>query len=87
MIDLSTDEGIRAAMVEVTSRPATDKTLRGAIKPYLDALLAADAAPAVGESLELDMKRLVGGQVRKLECLSGSRLDMWLDGVHRVRRP
>jgi len=23
-----------------TSRPATDKTLRGALKPYLDALLA-----------------------------------------------
>ena len=49
-----------------TSRPATDKTLRGAIKPYLDALLAADAAPAVGESLELDLTATLSAESRDL---------------------
>jgi len=38
-----------------TSRPATDKTLRGAIKPYLDSVGAtsADGKPAVDRSLTL----------------------------------
>jgi hypothetical protein len=39
-----------------TSRPATDKTLRGAIKPYLDsvgATNAADGRPAVDRTLTL----------------------------------
>ena len=49
-----------------TSRPATDKTLRGAIKPYLDAMLAADAAPAVGESLELDLTATLSAESRDL---------------------
>ncbi len=49
-----------------TSRPATDKTLRGAIKPYLDALLAAETAPAVGESLELDLTATLSAESRDL---------------------
>jgi hypothetical protein len=39
-----------------TSRPATDKTLRGAIKPYLDSLgtgTTADGAPVVNRDLTL----------------------------------
>ena len=39
-----------------TSRPATDKTLRGAIKPYLDSLgtgTTADGVPAVNRDLAL----------------------------------
>jgi len=38
-----------------TSRPATDKTLRGAVKPYLDALLAAGSLADDGDSLDLTM--------------------------------
>jgi len=34
-----------------TSRPATDKTLRGAVKPYLDALLAQGRLGEAGESV------------------------------------
>ena len=49
-----------------TSRPATDKTLRGAIKPYLDALLAAETAPAIGESLELDLTATLSAESRDL---------------------
>ena len=36
-----------------TSRPATDKTLRGAVKPYLDALLATGALAQDGDSVPL----------------------------------
>ena len=49
-----------------TSRPATDKTLRGAIKPYLDALLAAGTAPAVGESLTLELTASLAAEGRDL---------------------
>jgi len=49
-----------------TSRPATDKTLRGAIKPYLDALLAAGTAPAVGESLTLELSANLAAEGRDL---------------------
>ena len=35
-----------------TSRPATDKTLRGAVKPYLDSLLAQAALAADGASVD-----------------------------------
>jgi hypothetical protein len=36
-----------------TSRPATDKTLRGAVKPYLDALLATGGLADDGDSVAL----------------------------------
>ncbi len=36
-----------------TSRPATDKTLRGAVKPYLDALLATGWLSQAGDSVAL----------------------------------
>ena len=36
-----------------TSRPATDKTLRGAVKPYLDALIATGALAQDGDSVPL----------------------------------
>jgi hypothetical protein len=49
-----------------TSRPATDKTLRGAIKPYLDALLAAGTAPGVGESLTLQLTASLAAENRDL---------------------
>jgi hypothetical protein len=49
-----------------TSRPATDKTLRGAIKPYLDSLLAAGTAPAVGESLSLELTARLAAENRDL---------------------
>ena len=46
-----------------TSRPATDKTLRGAIKPYLDALLQQGGLDADGDSVALSLTaELVAGQ-------------------------
>ena len=38
-----------------TSRPATDKTLRGAVKPYLDALLATGGLAEDGDSVALSL--------------------------------
>jgi len=49
-----------------TSRPATDKTLRGAIKPYLDSLLAAGTAPSVGMLLPLDLTATLAAEGREL---------------------
>ena len=43
-------------LVGDTSRPATDKTLRGAIKPYLDSVgtgTTADGVPVVNRDLTL----------------------------------
>jgi hypothetical protein len=49
-----------------TSRPATDKTLRGAMKPYLDARLAAGIAPAVGQTLLLELTASLAAEGRDL---------------------
>ena len=49
-----------------TSRPATDKTLRGALKPYLDSQLAAGTAPAVGQSLPLQLTATLAAEGREL---------------------
>ena len=38
-----------------TSRPATDKTLRGAVKPYLDHLLAQGQLAADGDAVPLTL--------------------------------
>ena len=46
-----------------TSRPATDKTLRGAVKPYLDALLATGGLAQDGESVALSLSaEIVAGE-------------------------
>lgn len=46
-----------------TSRPATDKTLRGAVKPYLDALLATGGLADDGDSLTLALTaEIVAGE-------------------------
>ena len=46
-----------------TSRPATDKTLRGAVKPYLDALLRQGTIGADGDAVSLSLTaELVAGQ-------------------------
>lgn len=46
-----------------TSRPATDKTLRGAVKPYLDALLATGGLADDGDSVPLTLTaELVAGE-------------------------
>jgi len=46
-----------------TSRPATDKTLRGAVKPYLDALLATGSLAADGDSVDLALSaEIVAGE-------------------------
>lgn len=58
-----------------TSRPATDKTLRGAIKPYLDALLADGTAPAVGASLPLELTATLAAEGRELPIGGSIRVD------------
>jgi hypothetical protein len=46
-----------------TSRPATDKTLRGAVKPYLDALLATGGLAQDGDSVALSLSaEIVAGE-------------------------
>lgn len=46
-----------------TSRPATDKTLRGAVKPYLDALLATGGLTQAGDSVALVLSaEIVAGE-------------------------
>lgn len=46
-----------------TSRPATDKTLRGAVKPYLDSLLAGGGLAADGDSVALTLTaEIVAGE-------------------------
>ncbi|MFM8414657.1 MAG: hypothetical protein ACKOCX_08025 [Planctomycetota bacterium] len=46
-----------------TSRPATDKTLRGAVKPYLDALLATGGLAEDGDSVLLTLTaEIVAGE-------------------------
>jgi hypothetical protein len=46
-----------------TSRPATDKTLRGALKPYLDTLLQQGRLGADGDAVSLTISaELVAGQ-------------------------
>jgi hypothetical protein len=46
-----------------TSRPATDKTLRGAAKPYLDALLATGGLAEDGDSVALTLSaEIVAGE-------------------------
>jgi hypothetical protein len=46
-----------------TSRPATDKTLRGAVKPYLDALLATGGLAQDGDSVDLALAaEIVAGE-------------------------
>ena len=46
-----------------TSRPATDKTLRGAVKPYLDSLLAAGGLAEDGDSVPLTLAaEIVAGE-------------------------
>jgi hypothetical protein len=46
-----------------TSRPATDKTLRGAVKPYLDRLLQRGMLAEVGDRVVLDLTAsIVAGQ-------------------------
>ena len=46
-----------------TSRPATDKTLRGAVKPYLDSLLATGDLATDGDSIALTLTaEIVAGE-------------------------
>ena len=46
-----------------TSRPATDKTLRGAVKPYLDALLATGSLAEDGDTVPLALSaEIVAGE-------------------------
>ena len=46
-----------------TSRPATDKTLRGALKPYLDHLLQQGMIAEDGESVPFELSAaIVAGQ-------------------------
>jgi hypothetical protein len=46
-----------------TSRPATDKTLRGAVKPYLDALLATGSLADDGDAVALTLAaEIVAGE-------------------------
>ncbi len=54
-----------------TSRPATDKTLRGAVKPYLDALLATGGLADDGDSVGLVLTaEIVAGE--RAVAVSGS---------------
>lgn len=57
-----------------TSRPATDKTLRGAIKPYLDSLLADGTAPGVGESLAVELTASLFAEDRELPVAGSIRV-------------
>jgi len=59
-----------------TSRPATDKTIRGAVKPYLDELLATGGAPAPGESLPMLLTARLAAEGRELPVAGGIELSL-----------
>ncbi len=64
-----------------TSRPATDKTLRGAIKPYLDYLAtmtAAGGVPTVDCNLTLTAELVTGQQVIPIDGSVAIRV-RWAD--------
>lgn len=59
-----------------TSRPATDKTLRGAVKPYLDALLAAGRAVEEGDAASLRLTAKLVAEQQEVPVDGGMSIEL-----------
>jgi len=59
-----------------TSRPATDKTLRGAVKPYIDALLARGRLADDGDAVSLRLTASLVAEQQEVPIDGGITIDI-----------
>ncbi len=59
-----------------TSRPATDKTLRGAVKPYLDAILARGRLAEDGDAVSLKLTASLAAEQQEVPIEGGIVVDV-----------